>query len=186
VKVDGVILAGGKGTRFNFTNKGLLTIQNKPFVFILQTEFQDSLDRIYINTNTDLKAYKKLGLHPIVDEKQGFLGPLYGIFTILNITTADYLFVMPVDSPFLKRNILVLLKKKAVRNPNSIICVTDGKRKQPLIALIPTNLKISLANYLKNNNKKVFSWVDLHKPIWCNLKNHKEQLRNINKPLDLI
>ncbi|RLA08363.1 MAG: hypothetical protein DRQ51_02735 [Gammaproteobacteria bacterium] len=109
--IDAIILAGGKGSRFNNKNKGLLVINNKPFATALYNEFKNNVRKIFINSNSNHQEYKTIGIETIRDDKQGYMGPLEGIKTIMRLTDADYLFVIPVDSPKLDQKILQSLKK---------------------------------------------------------------------------
>lgn len=182
--IDAIILAGGKGSRFNNKNKGLLVINNKPFATALYNEFKNNVRKIFINSNSNHQEYKTIGIETIRDDKQGYMGPLEGIKTIMRLTDADYLFVIPVDSPKLDQKILQSLKKEAIKNPQKIICCTDGIRKQPLICLIPLSYKKSLESYLSKNNNRVFPWFNQNDPIWCQLSKQKKKILNINKPSD--
>ena len=98
----GVILAGGLARRMNNTDKGLVTLNDKPLVSYVINTLTTVVDNIYISANRNVDTYKSFGYPVITDQTQDFSGPLAGILSVMQVTQADILLVVPCDSPLIK------------------------------------------------------------------------------------
>ena len=101
--VSGVILAGGKSSRYG-KNKALVKINDIPLIErvirVMRSVFQHS---ILITNTPDEYAYLKLPMHE--DLIRG-LGPLGGIFTALTVMPNDAGFFVACDMPFLNQELI--------------------------------------------------------------------------------
>jgi len=101
--VTGVILAGGKSSRYG-TNKALAKINGIPLIEnvirVMGSLFQD----LVLITNTpDEYAYLEL---PMYEDLIKGLGPIGGIYTALNSITNDAGFFVACDMPFLNPDLI--------------------------------------------------------------------------------
>lgn len=102
--MTGVILAGGKSSRFDNINKSFLKINDK---YIIDTQFElfkKLFDEIIIVTN-DPVAYLKYDAL-IVSDLIKNKGPLGGIYTALYYMKGDHSFIAACDMPFLNEKLI--------------------------------------------------------------------------------
>jgi molybdopterin-guanine dinucleotide biosynthesis protein A len=105
-KVTGVILAGGKSTRYG-RNKAFAEIRGIPLVERVITVMGSVFERLVISTNSP-QEYAHLGL-PMVEDLIKGLGPLGGIYTGLNFIPDPAGFFVACDMPFLNASLLRLM-----------------------------------------------------------------------------
>jgi molybdopterin-guanine dinucleotide biosynthesis protein A len=108
-----VILAGGCATRFNNGDKGLFELNGKPLLNYVVDAVKGLVEDIIIVTNTQERAdaYAK-----IVSAKVSFVldaeeakGPLMGALMGFEAAQGEYTLLLPVDSPFVSKEVLELL-----------------------------------------------------------------------------
>jgi molybdopterin-guanine dinucleotide biosynthesis protein A len=105
-KVTGVILAGGRSTRYG-SNKAFAEVQGFPLVERVITVMGSVFERLVISTNSP-QEYAHLGL-PMAEDLIKGLGPLGGIYTGLNVIPDDAGFFVACDMPFLNASLLRLM-----------------------------------------------------------------------------
>jgi len=101
--VSGVILAGGKSSRYG-KNKAFIKINGIPLIEKVITVMGSVFQELIIITNTPHK-YSHLRLPVYKDLIEG-LGPLGGIFTGLTAISKDAGFFVACDMPSLNRELL--------------------------------------------------------------------------------
>lgn len=95
-KITGYILAGGKSSRMG-SDKGLIPFHGDPLVLSIITQVQDAVNKTVIVSNNP--EYQKFGLEVIADLIQG-IGPAGGIYSALQHTKSNQLFIASCDMPF--------------------------------------------------------------------------------------
>lgn len=161
--IQGLILAGGKSSRFNTAqqgiDKGLLPIDGKPLIahvadFMAANHIQD----IYISANRNTSQYQPYGtvLPDLYDIH--YAGPLAGIYTALTHTEKPWLWVLPVDMLFLPTDLLD--KLAALIAPEQPVYAVNNGISHPLCLLLYANFKDSLGNYLAAGGRKVHQWLN--------------------------
>jgi len=105
-KVSGVILAGGKSTRYG-RNKAFAEIRGIPLVERVVTVMGSVFEHLVISTNSP-HEYAHLGL-PMVEDLVKGLGPVGGIYTGLNFIPDGAGFFVACDMPFLNASLLRLM-----------------------------------------------------------------------------
>ena len=179
-----VILAGGKAERMNGKDKGLLKINN---TFVIEQLYKISAkftSKVYINANRNINKYKKMGYTVLVDAFDGFQGPLAGIYTALLNTKTDYLLILPCDGPLI--NDTYFKKMLSGDDDFEIKCAHDGKRIQPVHALIKNNITESLKKFLLTGQRKIDKWYNDRNLKLIDFSDNKNLFININSPKDLI
>jgi molybdopterin-guanine dinucleotide biosynthesis protein A len=108
-----VILAGGSATRFNNSDKGLFELNGKPLLNHVIDAIKEIVDEVIIVTNTQKRAdtYAQ-----IVSTKVSFVldvaeakGPLVGALTGFEAAHGEYTLLLPLDSPFVSKEVIELL-----------------------------------------------------------------------------
>ena len=75
--LQGLILAGGAGTRAGGRDKGLIDYDGEPDVLrVAGSPFAPQVGAIWLSANRNQQEYARLGFAVIEDENPGFPGPL--------------------------------------------------------------------------------------------------------------
>ncbi len=182
--VTGVILAGGKARRMGGRDKGLVKINNKSMVSFVIDVLKPQVSDILINANRNTEEYKKLGYEVISDKLEDYQGPLAGIATAMACAKTDYIVTCPCDGPLLSRNLVSRLAIAISDNDVEIAVAHDGKRMQPVYALLNRNLLTSLLEYLNNGERKIDRWYSQHHYKEVDFSDNSDCFININTPED--
>lgn len=131
----GVILAGGKSTRFG-TDKAFIPIGDKYLIELILSQLQSKFKNIIISSNKP-EMFKQLEVPVIKDVFQNF-GPLGGIHSALVHSPTEFCFITACDMPFINLDMVEYLlnyyPKKEVLVP-----FAEG-RIQPLFAVYRKSL----------------------------------------------
>ncbi|MFN3533988.1 MAG: molybdenum cofactor guanylyltransferase [Desulfatiglandales bacterium] len=102
----GVILAGGKSTRFG-NNKALQMVDTKPLIEKVYERLKGIFEEILVVTNRP-ESYSFLDCEIIKDRIEG-VGPLGGIYTGLKHIYPSPGFFLPCDMPMLKEEVILYM-----------------------------------------------------------------------------
>lgn len=111
--VSGIILAGGKSTRFGEgVDKAFLPLGNKLLIQWVIEKISPLLNEIIIVTNNKEKKFKKFAVKLVKDIYSGY-GALSGLHSGLSNAKNFYSFVCACDTPFIRPELVrYLIKKK--------------------------------------------------------------------------
>ncbi len=185
IKLDGLILAGGQGSRMGGCDKGWVQLDHKPLVEWSHQALKPLVNQLLISCNRNSERYADLADQVVADEMPDYPGPLAGIQSALAVTEASHLLVMPCDTPWVSRTLLRRLIQKARQHPNAVVVVAAEGRLQPLHAIIPVALKASLNLYLSSGQRAVRRWYDLLSVETVEADSLLE-MENINTPQQLV
>ena len=194
MKIYGLILAGGKSSRFQGEDKSWTVWNDLPFVEHVIGRIHPQVDELLISANRQIEKYKTLGLPVISDEIEGHQGPLAGILAAMNYikrhhdTTKDTLLLTcPCDMPLIPQNLLELLQSQdgKVANPTEIRVARVGDRVQPLTALIPLSEQEQLKSFLESGQRKAEKWILSSPNVIVDLTRYADHFYNINDEQDL-
>jgi molybdopterin-guanine dinucleotide biosynthesis protein A len=137
MKIAGLILAGGQGSRLGGVDKALLRLGGESLV-------ARAVRRIgvpcAVSANGDAKRFSNLGVPVLADEFVG-KGPLAGVLAGLRWAAAEFLLTVPVDTPFFPETLAGDLA------PGPSVAVWGG-RQHHLVALWPVGFAAELAGFL--------------------------------------
>lgn len=182
----GVILAGGKSSRFG-SNKALAMVAGKPMIShaiaVLESLFSEHL----IVTNAP-EEYGFTGWNSTMDIYPG-AGPLAGIHAALSWVQSDKIFVVGCDMPFIQQDLIEFICSK--KDNYDVVIPQTQKGVEPLHALyhknclakIQTDLQSKqrrLHLFLDHVNTRIIPWEDIAK-----LDPQQTSFRNINHQSDL-
>ena len=152
--VSGLILAGGRGSRVDGQDKGLISFQGQPLIERQLNWLNSQVSEILISANRNLDQYTHYG-HPVIrDQRTSFPGPLEGIFQGLADCTSEWLFVVPVDVPFLPENLIPHLFAE-IKPGERAIYLKSQEREHYLLLLIHKSLSEALKRYNDSGQKRV-------------------------------
>ncbi len=98
--ITGLILAGGRGSRMGGVDKGMQSFRGVPLVLHALRRLAPQVDRVMINANRNLDAYRAMGVPVWSDEAPDFPGPLAGMLAGLEHCETPYLVTVPCDTPY--------------------------------------------------------------------------------------
>ena len=182
--ITAVILSGGQATRMNGKDKGLVLFKDKPLISYVVNTIHKNVDSILVSANKNLDLYQKFG-KVITDDLANFQGPLAGISKAIDMAHTQYLLVLPCDGPFIHSVLLKRLTQSMQQHHTDICIASDGDKIQPTFALINTNIKNKLDQYLARGNRKLGQFFKENKAITVDFCDHPKMFINLNSPEDL-
>ena len=186
----GVILAGGKSSRFG-SNKSLSKLANNKLIEHVMNKIDKYFPEILVVSNDSGLKIENQKIKIIKDCIKGYLGPLVGVLSAMKYANSfenkfKWIITFPCDTPFFEKLIVEKMIEKATSPKEKIYFVKDKKQRHNIFGLWSTSLEKVLEEDLNNNFRKVDLWAD---KIGCNfiekdIQNENEFL-NINTREDL-
>ncbi|MCB0279274.1 MAG: molybdenum cofactor guanylyltransferase [Calditrichaeota bacterium] len=155
------ILCGGKNSRFNYKEKALEPINGESSIQLLINQLnRTELPLTLISNNP---AYKQFELPTIPDEIQD-IGPLGALFTALNHSDSDWIFLIAADMPFFQVDLIRYLSDRKM-NVQAVI-PSDKTGLQPLAALYHRSCIDQVKKQIETGG---YGMYQLIKKLNCNL-----------------
>ncbi|ADJ15070.1 molybdenum cofactor guanylyltransferase [Halalkalicoccus jeotgali] len=129
---DGVVLAGGRSTRFGETDKATADLGGTPMIRRVGDRLEGATDRLVVNCRADQTAAIKAAFegysNPLVvaEDPDPDEGPMAGIRTGLRDTESEYAFVAACDMPFVEPALVAHLFERAHGYDAAVPRVGDG------------------------------------------------------------
>jgi len=183
--ISAVILAGGMGRRMGGQDKGLVSLAGRPLIVHVLERLQRQVGRIYINANRNRDSYVALGYPVIADTIGDYSGPLAGMLSAMKACHSPYLLSVPCDSPFIPETLVERLALSMKQQQAEISVAHDGKRLQPVFALMETRLKDSLQEFLDAGGRKIDAWYAQHRFCASDFSELPDTFINLNTAEDL-
>ena len=178
MKVTGIVLAGGKGTRMGSVDKGLQPLRGKPMVEWVLERLRAQVTEVVINANQNPDIYEKYGHRVVSDEIGGFAGPLAGLHAGLKAAAHPLVATVPCDSPFLPEDLVSRLKKNL--GENDLAVARTGNQPHPVFALMKREVRESLEAFLAQGGRKIDAWYAALKVVEVRFDDEADAFRNIN------
>lgn len=175
-----VILAGGRATRMEGQDKGLIPLAGRPMVAHVIAAIRPQVDALAINANRSLDAYAALGLPVLQDATADYPGPLAGMAAGLTWCPADYLLTLPCDGPQVPADLAARLH--AAIGGGDVAVAHDGERLQPVHALLHRRCLPSLQAFLADGGRKIDRWYATLDTRTAGLSDRQALFVNINTP----
>ena len=185
----GVILAGGKSSRFG-SNKSLSNLSNSKLIEHVINKINKHFTEILIISNDSKLILDYPNIKIIKDCKEGYLGPLVGVLSAMKYANQNnkynWVITFPCDTPFFDEIIIEKLVQKTSSTNKKIFLIKEKKQRHNIFGIWSTSLEKTLEQDLNNNFRKVDLWAD---KIGCtyiekDIKKENEFL-NINTKEDL-
>ena len=162
MRITGLLLAGGRGTRMGGVDKGLQPFDGAPMAQHVLRRLAPQVQSVIVNANQNLAAYAAFGAPVWPDAMPDFAGPLAGLQTGLMHCETPYLASVPCDSPFLPMDLVQRLAQALVAEDAGLaVAVTghgDAVQVHPVFCLLKTSLLPHLTRYLENGGRKMATW----------------------------
>lgn len=183
--VTGVILAGGQARRMGGRDKGLVTFRGRTLVEWVIAALRPQVAALAINANRNQQAYAAFGYPVVADRMDGFQGPLAGFSSAMAAADTPWIVTVPCDGPFLAPDLVDRLCAALARDGAEIAVASDGRRMQPVYALLPVVLAPSLHAFLAAGDRKIDLWYARHRVALADLSDRPESFANINSEDDV-
>ena len=181
-QVTAVILAGGRGSRMGGVDKGLVDLNGRPLIEHVIAAIAGQVDALVINANRNLERYQAFGYPVISDSMSDYQGPLAGFLAAMSAVTTDDIVSVPCDGPLLCDDFVMRLLHAREREQADIAVAHDGRRMQPVHALIPVRLRDSLQRYLDAGDRKIDLWYARHRVALADFSDIPSTFVNVNTP----
>ena len=171
-KIAAYILSGGSSSRIG-TDKAFLKLGEKKIIEIIIDNLKDVFFDIKIVSNNPEK-YSFLNL-VVIDDIYKNYGPLAGIHSALNDTSAKRNFIISCDMPFVTKNLLKFIAE--YKSSKDIILPQNGKV-QTLCGIYSKKCKTKAEKILKDStvrNYSIHRLLDICKPELIDVKTEYEQ-----------
>ncbi len=185
MKISAIILSGGRATRMNGLDKGLVLLQQKPLIVHVIERLQPQTDEIFINANREITAYAAFGLPVLQDEGDDFLGPLAGFLLGLKHAKHDYVLIVPCDSPLLAVDLAARLLNGMTETSADIAVASGDENAHPVFCLMKKGVLPSLMEYLASGERKVSAWQKSQNYIEVDFSDCTQAFTNLNTFEDL-
>ena len=188
-----LILAGGRATRMQEQDKGLVVFNKKPLVTHLIDRFAPKVSSVFISCNRNFDEYQQFGYPLLPDQQSDFAGPLAGIEVGLAECPTPYLMVMPCDMPQLPADLIEKLwapiNEQSQNGENStvnlITVAEDDERLQVLVMILPRECLGSIRGYLAEGKRSVYGWLNTQQIREVNFPGEQSGFANINTLTEL-
>jgi molybdopterin-guanine dinucleotide biosynthesis protein A len=167
--ITGLILSGGQGLRMGGVDKGLQPWQGEPLVQHALRRLRGQVGPVLISANRNLPAYAALGAPVWSDLEPGYPGPLAGLLAGLAHAHTSYVAAVPCDAPLLPLDLVARLAAALQANDAEIAMAATLEagiwRPQPVFCLLRRELHGSLAQALRNGQRKAGQWMAGHRCV---------------------
>ncbi|MES9969043.1 MAG: molybdenum cofactor guanylyltransferase MobA [Candidatus Thiodiazotropha sp.] len=179
-QITAVILAGGRGRRMGGEDKGLIDLNGKPLVQHVAAAIAPQVDAVLINANRNQERYQQFGYPVFADSLLNYQGPLAGFMAAMQLIETEDMLTLPCDGPLVPPDLVERLLKARQATAADIAVAHDGKRLQPVYALIPKRLAESLQRYLDGGDRKIDLWYEQHRVAHADFSDIPRTFININ------
>jgi molybdopterin-guanine dinucleotide biosynthesis protein A len=178
MKISGIVLAGGRGSRMGGVDKGLQPLRGKPMVEWVLERLRPQVAEVVINANQNLETYRAFGHRVVPDEIGGFAGPLAGLHAGLKAATHPLVLTVPCDSPFLPADLVSRLN--ASLKSHDLAVAKTGAQPHPVFSLMKRQVRESLEAFLAQGGRKIDAWYAALKVVEVPFDDEADAFRNIN------
>lgn len=178
--ITAVILAGGRGSRMGGIDKGLAKLKGRSLIEHVIAAIAPQVGELIINANRNRETYAELGYPVVADSMDDYQGPLAGILSAMKQVKTSDMVTVPCDGPLLADDLVARLYTARQREQADIAVAFDGKRMQPVYALIPTRLQASLQAYLDGGDRKIDLWYQQHRIALADFSDIPATFVNVN------
>ena len=185
VKITGVLLAGGQGSRMGGVDKGLVELRGRPMAAWVIERLAPQVDELLINANQNAERYAAFGHDVFPDQIGGFAGPLAGLHAALSRASHPLVVTAPCDSPFLPEDLVSRLQAGLDAAGADLAVAKTFDQAHPVFCLCRREVLPHLAAFLESGGRKIDRWYATLKVVEVNFDDEEAAFRNINTREDL-
>lgn len=180
MRISAIILSGGRATRMNGLDKGLVQLQQKPLIAHVIARLKPQVDEILINANREIAQYQVFGLPVLKDENEEFIGPLAGFSLGLQHAKHDYVLTVPCDSPLLPLDLVQRLMAALLEHGADIVVASSDSNAHPVFCLMRKTMLPSLLAYIESGERRVSAWQKSQQYIEVDFSDCNDAFTNLN------
>ena len=176
MKITGLVLAGGRGSRMGGVDKGLQTFNGLPLAqhALKRLEMGGGVGHVMLNANRNLEVYESFGAPVWPDGLADYAGPLAGFLTGLAHCKTPFLVTVPCDSPLFPLDLVPRLAQALDAAGADMAMAAapetgqDGQlqvRSQPVFCLLRVTLLDSLTRFTQAGGRKIGAWTAQHNTV---------------------
>ncbi len=178
-----VILAGGKATRMGGSDKGFVTLNNKPLIEYVLERLSSQSNDILINANRNQAEYEKY--RPVIsDIVTDFPGPLGGIHSGLVHAHKNWVGFVPCDSPNIAMDLVERFCNQ-LKPETDILVAHDGDFQQPVFTLYHKRVLPKLEAFLERGDRKIILLYKECNTEYVDFSDNPDCFINLNSPQEL-
>lgn len=186
--VAGLVLAGGQSSRMG-QDKALLMLAGRPLLAHVLDRLVPQVRPLAVSFNGDSAMLAHLGLPLLQDARGDRPGPLAGVLAGMDWAAgigADWLVTVPVDTPFVPRDLVARLAMAAVPGGGPVLAASDSGL-HPAAALWPVRLREPLRLALDLGQRRVAGWAMENGAVTVTFAHTAgaDPFVNLNTPADL-
>ncbi|AQS49971.1 molybdenum cofactor guanylyltransferase [Thioclava nitratireducens] len=147
-----MILAGGRGRRMGGVDKAMVMLAGRPLFAHVAARIGPQVVGLAISANGAAVRFAPIPVLPDPPQRQGE-GPLAGLLSALDWAAeqgADMLLSVPVDTPFLPRDLVARL-----RAPGGAAYAASAGRDHPSVALCPVMERARIAELFASGERRL-------------------------------
>ena len=182
-RVAAVILAGGQGSRMGGADKGLIDYRGRPLIEWALAAIAPQVEELVISANRNLDAYAGYGHRVLPDTLPDYPGPLAGVLTALQAVHAEWLLVVPCDTPHLPAGLAARLLVAARQENVPLAIAADDMHTHHTCFIVRTDQQDALAALLARGERAVRRW-QAELPS-AEVQFEATAFANLNRPEDL-
>lgn len=186
MKMDGLILAGGKSTRMGGKHKGDLLYRDVAFTERIVRQFRKNEGQIWLSYGKEAgKTYEGC---TVITDIYPDCGPVGGIYTGLVMCESDAVMAAACDMPLMKielfRHLEEVLAREERRGADyaAVVPVVDG-RVHPLAAIYKVEMRDVLKAQILEGNYRIRDALRKREVLYVDLSDeaqYRDMLRNVN------
>lgn len=176
-----IILAGGKGSRFNNQDKGLVKFKDKPLIEHVINIIQPQVDDIVISANRNIDSYNNYSSNVVQDNDENFCGPLSGIASAIPHCKHEWILIVPCDMPLLPTGLVTQMQENM---NDQLACIAEANGRLQLVLFMHSSLLSSIQDSLSQKHYKLIKWAKSQNHIIVQFDDDAA-FNNVNTPEQL-
>lgn len=171
-----IILSGGRSSRMG-EDKSLLPFKDEKTLIQYQYKrFSSIFQNVYISSKTDKFDFPC----KIIYDKSEIYSPMIALKSTLNYFEIQKVFIVSVDTPFIKYETIIKLLEKSKEEKFDVTICADEIKIHNLIGVFRTNVIKNIDELLENDNHKINFLLTQKVTTQTILFDDVEQFTNIN------
>ncbi len=176
-----IILVGGRSRRMNYQDKMNLRVGDESFLEHILKKMS-LFKQVVISLNNDqVESIQKTKAMIIVDKWKD-IGPLGGIYSVMEAIPSEYYFVLSCDMPLIQQELIVELYRSLEYGYQAVVAIAE-ERVHPLFAIYHRSIMEIVGSQIESEDYKMMNLLDKVETKYVNI-DAKGGLCNINTPED--
>jgi molybdopterin-guanine dinucleotide biosynthesis protein A len=164
-------------------DKGLIEYRGHRLIEWVLAAIAPQVEELVISANRNLDLYAGYGHRVLPDALPDYPGPLAGVLAAMQAVAADWLVVVPCDTPHLPADLAARLLAAAQSENVALAMAADKARMHHTCFIVRTDQLDSLAGFLARGERAVRHWqAGLHS---ATVLFDAARFANFNQPQDV-